>query len=135
MPPTQSTHKRLSQSAKPMPDPATPAPAATIRVHSTLSGQKEPFVPVSPGKVGIYLCGPTVYKPSHIGHMVGPVIFDVIKRYLRYSGYQVTFVVNITDVDDKIINRAKELNPTMAAVAKEVEQDYFDNLKTMGVNY
>jgi cysteinyl-tRNA synthetase len=66
--------------------------------------------------------------------MVGPVIFDTIKRYLAYSGYQVTWVVNITDVDDKIINRAKELNSTMAAVAKEVEQDYFDNLKTMGVD-
>ena len=53
----------------------------------------------------MYLCGPTVYKPSHIGHMVGPVIFDAIKRYLVYSGYQVTWVVNITDVDDKLIRR------------------------------
>ena len=51
----------------------------------------------------MYLCGPTVYKPSHIGHMVGPVIFDAIKRYMTYSGYEVTWVVNITDVDDKLI--------------------------------
>src|SRR6266404_8745293 len=100
----------------------------TIRVYNTLTKNKEPLEPVTPGKVGIYLCGPTVYKESHIGHMVGPVIFDTIKRFLTYSGYQVTWVVNITDVDDKIINRAKELNSTMAAVAKEVEQDYFDNL-------
>lgn len=105
-----------------------------LRVYNTLSRQKEDFTTVEPGKVKMYLCGPTVYKPSHIGHMVGPVIFDTIKRYLAYSGYQVTWVVNITDVDDKIINRAKELNSTMAAVAKEVEQDYFDNLKTMGVD-
>ena len=56
-----------------------------IRVYNTLSKTKEPFEPVQPGKVGIYLCGPTVYKPSHIGHMVGPVIFDAIKRYLVYS--------------------------------------------------
>ena len=54
----------------------------------------------------MYVCGPTVYKPSHIGHMVGPVIFDTVKRYLTYLGYEVTWVVNITDVDDKLIDRA-----------------------------
>ncbi len=57
-----------------------------IRVYNTLSKEKEPFEPLVPGKVGIYLCGPTVYKPSHVGHMVGPVIFDAIKRYLTYCG-------------------------------------------------
>jgi cysteinyl-tRNA synthetase len=66
-----------------------------IRVYNTLSKTKEPFETVRPGKVGIYLCGPTVYKPSHVGHMVGPVIFDAIKRYLTYSGYQVTLVINV----------------------------------------
>ena len=75
----------------------------SIRIFNTLSKTKEPFEPVSPGKVGMYLCGPTVYKPSHIGHMVGPVIFDAVKRYLTYCGFQVTWVVNITDVDDKLI--------------------------------
>ncbi len=129
---TQSTHKRLSQSLTPM--PATPAPAATIRIHSTLSGQKEPFVPVTPGKVGIYLCGPMVYKPSHIGHMVGPVIFDVIKRYLRYCGYQVTFVINVTDVDDKLINESRARGMTMAALAEEMTADYMRNLQAMGVD-
>ena len=74
-----------------------------IRVYNTLSKSKETFEPVTPGEVGIYLCGPTVYKPSHIGHMVGPVIFDTIKRYLTYSGYQVNLVINVTDVDDKLI--------------------------------
>ncbi len=132
MPHTQSTHKRLSQSLTPMPAPA--APAATLRIHSTLSGQKEPFVPVSPGKVGIYLCGPTVYKPSHIGHMVGPVIFDVIKRYLRYSGYQVTLVINVTDVDDKLINESRNRGMTMGALADEMTADYMRNLQAMGVD-
>ncbi|MBL6725730.1 MAG: cysteine--tRNA ligase, partial [Rubripirellula sp.] len=66
-----------------------------IRVYNTLSKSKEIFQPIEPPKVGIYLCGPTVYAESHIGHMVGPVIFDTIKRYLRYSGYEVTWVVNI----------------------------------------
>jgi cysteinyl-tRNA synthetase len=79
------------------------SPATTIQVYNTLTKRKEPFVPVQPGKVGIYLCGPTVYKEAHIGHMVGPVIFDAIKRYLTYCGYQVSWVVNITDVDDKLI--------------------------------
>jgi len=74
-----------------------------IRIYNTLTKTKEEFKPIEPGKVGIYLCGPTVYKPSHIGHMVGPVIFDAIKRYLTYSGYEVNLVINITDVDDKLI--------------------------------
>ena len=78
-----------------------------IRVYNTLSKQKETFQPLEEGKVGIYLCGPTVYDKSHIGHMVGPIIFDTIKRYLSYSGYDVTWVVNITDVDDKLIMKSR----------------------------
>ncbi len=64
-------------------------------------------MPVKPGQIGIYLCGPTVYKPSHIGHMVGPVIFDAtgLAAYLTYCGYKVTWVVNVTDVDDKADRR------------------------------
>ncbi|HYT93851.1 MAG TPA: cysteine--tRNA ligase, partial [Gemmataceae bacterium] len=77
-----------------------------LRVYNTLTRQKEDFKTVQPGKVGMYVCGPTVYKPSHVGHMVGPVIFDTVKRYLTYLGYQVTWVVNITDVDDKLIAAA-----------------------------
>src|SRR4030081_661468 len=82
-------------------------PRVSLRVYNTLTKTKEPFEPVTPGKVGIYLCGPTVYKPSHIGHMVGPVIFDVVKRYLAYVGFDVTLVINITDVDDKLIGESK----------------------------
>jgi len=108
--------------------------AMPLRVYNTLSRQKEEFQTVEPGKVSMYLCGPTVYKPAHIGHMVGPVIFDTIKRYLTYAGYNVTWVVNITDVDDKLINRAKEKGITVEALAKEMTQDYFDNLKTMAVD-
>jgi cysteinyl-tRNA synthetase len=81
----------------------------------------------------MYLCGPTVYKPSHIGHMVGPVIFDAIKRYLVYNGYDVTFVINITDVDDKLIAEANARNTSMAAVAEEMTADYMRNLDAMGV--
>jgi len=105
-----------------------------IRVYNTLSRSKEPFEPVEPGKVGIYLCGPTVYKPSHIGHMVGPVIFDTIKRYLAYSGYDVTLVVNITDVDDKLIAEAQRRGLPMAEVAAEMTDDYMNNLAALGVD-
>ncbi len=103
-----------------------------LRVYNTLTRTKETFEPVRPGKVGIYLCGPTVYKPSHIGHMVGPVIFDAIKRYLAYSGYEVTLVVNITDVDDKLIAESKKRGMSMAQLAAEMTADYMSNLPGPG---
>ncbi|QDU31474.1 Cysteine--tRNA ligase [Anatilimnocola aggregata] len=106
----------------------------TIRVYNTLSKNKETFETVQPGKVGIYLCGPTVYKESHIGHMVGPVIFDTIKRYLTYNGYDVTWVVNITDVDDKLIQQQHERGIPMAAIADEMVIDYLNNLAGLGVD-
>ncbi len=105
-----------------------------IRVYNTLSKTKEPFKPLHSPKVGIYLCGPTVYAESHIGHMVGPVIFDTIKRYLRYSGFDVTWVVNITDVDDKLIAKSRQRQIPMSQVACEMTADYLSNLKELGVN-
>ncbi len=106
----------------------------SLRVYNTLTREKELFETIEPGKVSMYLCGPTVYKPAHIGHMVGPVIFDTVKRYLSYSGYEVTFVINITDVDDKLINKATELGMEVKALAEQMTQDYFDNLNSMGVD-
>ena len=105
-----------------------------IRVYNTLTKSKEPFEPVRPGKVGIYLCGPTVYKPSHIGHMVGPVIFDTIKRYLVYNGYDVTLVINVTDVDDKLIAESDARGISMPELAAEMTADYMNNLEAMGVD-
>jgi cysteinyl-tRNA synthetase len=104
-----------------------------LRVYNTLTRQKEAFQTVEPGKVRMYLCGPTVYKPSHIGHMVGPVIFDTVKRFLTYLGYQVTWVVNITDVDDKLIVRARELGTTVKELAERMTADYLDCLKKLNV--
>jgi cysteinyl-tRNA synthetase len=109
-------------------------PVSTIQVYNTLTKRKEPFQTVRPGKVGIYLCGPTVYKEAHIGHMVGPVIFDTIKRYLQYSGYEVTWVVNITDVDDKLIQQQHERGIPMADIAAEMTVDYLNNLRALGVD-
>jgi cysteinyl-tRNA synthetase len=105
-----------------------------IRLYNTLTKQKEPLEPVKPGHVGIYLCGPTVYKESHIGHMVGPVIFDTIKRYLTYCSYKVTWVVNITDVDDKLIAQMHERGVPMNEIAQEMTIDYLNNLRSLGVD-
>jgi len=109
-------------------------PHATIQIYNTLTKRKEPFQTVEPGRVGIYLCGPTVYDKAHIGHMVGPVIFDCIKRYLVYCGYDVTWVVNITDVDDKLIAKATERGISMLEVAEENIADYHGNLAALGVD-
>ena len=104
-----------------------------IRVYNTLTRQKEPFETIEPGKVGMYLCGPTVYAEAHIGHMVGPVIFDTIKRYLVYCGFEVTWVVNITDVDDKLIASSRKRGISMSQVATEMTMDYLSNLQALGV--
>jgi cysteinyl-tRNA synthetase len=105
-----------------------------LRVYNTLSQTKEPFETIRPGKVGMYVCGPTVYSPSHIGHMVGPVIFDTVKRYLIYLGYDVTWVVNITDVDDKLIVQAEKDGTSVQALAERVTRDYLWCLEALGVD-
>ena len=106
----------------------------SLRVYNSLSRQKELFEPVRPGKVGMYLCGPTVYKSPHIGHMVGPIIFDAIKRYLTFKGYQVTWVVNITDVEDKLIDAARKYNTTVQALAEKYTREYLDCLADLGID-
>jgi len=112
-----------------------------LRLYNTLTQTKEPLVTVAPGRVGMYVCGPTVYSNSHVGHMVGPVIFDTIKRYLVYLGYQVTWVVNITDVDDKLIQRVRDEGASerdMAVRVKELAErvtaDYLFCLDALGVD-
>ncbi len=104
-----------------------------LQVYSTLTRKKEPFPKEVGETVSMYVCGPTVYKPAHIGHMVGPVVFDTVKRYLTYLGYKVAWVVNITDVDDKLIQRAKELGTSVHDLAERMTADYFDCLKKLNV--
>ena len=76
-----------------------------MKIYNTLTGQKEDFVPVEPGKVKMYVCGPTVYNLIHIRNARPMIIFDTVKRYLEYKGYDVTYVSNFTDIDDKIIKK------------------------------
>ena len=104
-----------------------------LRVYSTLTKRKDAFEPVRPGQVGIYLCGPTVYKSPHVGHMVGPVIFDAVKRFLAYRGFRVTWVTNITDVDDKLIAAAAKAGVTMKAMAERHAAEYLQCLAKLGI--
>jgi len=104
-----------------------------LRLYNTLTKRKEIFEPIEPGKVGIYLCGPTVYKESHIGHAVGPVIFDAFKKFLTYKGYKVKLVVNITDVDDKLIVESQRLSISIQELAQQVSANYFEMMEKLGV--
>lgn len=110
-----------------------------VKLYNSLSRQKEELKPLVPGKIGMYVCGPTVYDEPHIGHARSAYNFDVVRRYLRYRGFEVTFVRNVTDVDDKIINKAKERAGRQGPVAgsqgpgsdlekmtQEVSQKYLD---------
>jgi cysteinyl-tRNA synthetase len=106
----------------------------SLRIYNTLTRNKDVFEPVIPGKVGMYLCGPTVYKSPHIGHMVGPIIFDVVKRYLLFKGYAVTWVVNITDVDDKMIRAAAEQGEPIDVLATRHTAEYMAALRALGID-
>ncbi|MFO0973031.1 MAG: cysteine--tRNA ligase [Phycisphaerae bacterium] len=105
----------------------------TLQVYNTLTRKKELFEPLTPGRVGMYLCGPTVYRPAHIGHAVGPVIFDTIKRYLVYKGFEVRWVVNVTDVEDKIIAEAAARGVGAMRLARGLEEQYKAAMSRLGV--
>lgn len=104
-----------------------------LRIYNTLSGKKEPFDPLVPKTVRMYVCGVTVYDYCHIGHARSAFVFDVIRRYLEYSGYRVEFVKNFTDVDDKIIKRAHEQGVSCDQVTARFIQAYYDDMGKLGV--
>ncbi|MDD4793257.1 MAG: cysteine--tRNA ligase [Firmicutes bacterium] len=104
-----------------------------IKIHNTLTRRKEEFAPVTPGKVGIYSCGPTVYDYFHIGNARAFVVPDVIRRYLRYKGYDVTLVQNITDIEDKIIKRAAERGVAPQDIVDEFTEAYIEDREALGV--
>jgi cysteinyl-tRNA synthetase len=103
----------------------------TLKVYNTLSGRLEEFEPLEPGKVRMYVCGVTVYDRSHIGHARALVTFDVIFRYLRFLGYEVTFVRNLTDVDDKIIRRGQDTGRSAKAVAEANIAAFAEDVKAL----
>lgn len=104
-----------------------------MRIYNTMTGKKEEFVPVTPGRVRMYVCGITVYDHCHIGHARSAIVFDVMRRYLAYRGFQVTYIKNFTDIDDKIINRAKQDGITWDSVAKTYIEEYYRDMDSLGV--
>ena len=104
-----------------------------MKVYNTLTNQKEEFIPIEEGKVKIYVCGPTVYNFFHIGNARPFVVFDTLRRYLKYRGYEVKFVQNFTDVDDKIINRAREEGITAPEVSEKYIKEYFEDAGALNV--
>ena len=102
-------------------------------VYNTQTRKKQQLVPIEPGKIRMYVCGPTVYDQIHVGNGRTFLAFDVIRRYLMYKGYQVTFAQNLTDVDDKIINRASEQGRTPEEVASEFSDAFIEQMHRLGV--
>lgn len=104
-----------------------------MKIFNTLSRKKEKFVPQEKGRIGMYLCGPTVYDKGHLGHARSAVAFDVIRKYLRYRGYKVTFVSNYTDIDDKMIKRANERGISVKELADEIIPLYQRDYGALGI--
>ncbi len=104
-----------------------------LKIYNTLTRKKEPFEPVHPGKVGMYVCGVTVYDMCHIGHARSVVLFDVIYRYLIKSGFQVTYIRNFTDIDDKIINRANQLGEDWKQLTERYIKEFHVDMDALGV--
>jgi cysteinyl-tRNA synthetase len=104
-----------------------------MKIYNSYSKKKEEFIPIATGKVGMYGCGITPYKPSHLGHAMQAVIFDVMRRYFEYQGYQVTYVRNYTDVDDKIINTARSLHVNALDHARNIMEQCERDFKALRV--
>ena len=113
-----------------------------LELYNPLTRQKEPFVPVVPGRVGMYMCGPTVYSDPHLGHARGPIVFDVLRRWLEHEGFVVRLVTNVTDVghltddedgEDKLLKRAKLERIEPMEVAEKYFWSYFDSMAALNV--
>ncbi len=104
-----------------------------MKFYNTLTRKKEEFIPLEDKKIKMYVCGPTVYGPAHIGHARTYVVFDFIRKYFEYRGYEVKFVVNITDVHDDIIKRANELNITIFELAEKNIKEFLEDMDKLGI--
>ncbi|WP_100332771.1 cysteine--tRNA ligase [Bacillus xiapuensis] len=104
----------------------------TIRLYNTLTREKEEFVPLEEGKVKMYVCGPTVYNYIHIGNARPAIVFDTVRRYFQYRGFEVEFVSNFTDVDDKLIKTARELGEEVPVIAERFIKAYFADIEALG---
>ncbi len=105
----------------------------SVAIYNTLSRQKEAFEPLTPNQVKMYCCGVTVYDYCHLGHARSYIVWDTVRRYLSWRGYNVRYVQNFTDIDDKILNRARKENSSMEAVAKEYTAAYFEDMTRLNI--
>lgn len=105
----------------------------TLKLYNTLTRTKEDFETLEPGKVRMYVCGPTVYDKAHVGHAMSAIVFDILRRYLTFRGYDVKFVMNFTDVDDKIIRRANETGEDPFALGERLIRDFKQNLADLNI--
>jgi cysteinyl-tRNA synthetase len=105
----------------------------SLRIYNTLTRSKEVFEPIEPGKIRMYVCGPTVYADAHLGHAMFALVFDIVRRYLEFRGYDVRYVMNFTDVDDKIINKANALGVDAHALAQQYIDGYKRNLEALNI--
>ena len=104
-----------------------------LRIYNTLSRKKEVFSTIEPGKVRMYVCGPTVYADAHLGHAMSALVFDIARRYLEFKGYDVRYVMNFTDVDDKIINKANDLGVDPFELAEQYIDGYKRDLEALNI--
>lgn len=105
----------------------------TLTLYNTLTRRQEPFETVEPGKVKMYYCGVTVYDYCHLGHARACIVWDVVRRYLQFIGYEVRYVQNFTDIDDKILNRSRQEHSSMEAVADRFIKAYFEDMARLGI--
>ena len=104
-----------------------------MKIQNTMTGNKENFQPIHNNRINLFVCGPTVYDDSHIGHARTYIAFDVVARYLKYKGFSVFYLQNITDVDDKIIQRAAETGVSPRSLARKFEQRYLEDMRALGI--
>lgn len=104
-----------------------------LKIYNTLTRKKEEFIPLKKGEVGMYVCGPTVYNYIHIGNARPFVIFEVVRRFLKFKGYKVKYIQNLTDIDDKMINKAKELKITVSQLAEKFIREYFIDADSLNI--
>lgn len=105
----------------------------TLQIYNTMTRRKETFVPVHPDKVNMYVCGPTVYDYIHIGNARPQIVFDVVRRYLEQIGYEVNYVVNFTDVDDRLIRKSIETGDPVPVIAERFIQAFYEDIDGLGV--
>ena len=104
-----------------------------LKIYDSVQKEKVDFIPINPPEVRLYVCGPTVYDDSHLGHARSAIVFDLLRRVLRENGYKVYFAKNFTDIDDKIINKSLQTGLSITEITKTYIQKYLDEMEALGV--